>query len=193
MDLLLDLLQGLGVALACGLSPFLPVLVVAALAAADLGVDFDGTAFSFLEEPWCLVVLALLFGVSAAVRVLRPQIGGEVGALGVTTGALLFAATLDDRHDTWWYGLVVGALAAAAAFVVARVLVERVRERFARTGDAQAAAALPVYADGASLVAAGVSVALPPVSLVLAAFVGTLGARQRARGEQKYAGLRILR
>ena len=193
MDLALDLLQGLGVAIACGFSPFLPALVVCGLAAGDLGVDFEGTALSFLEEPWFLVVLAALFGLSVAVRVLRPAMGSQVAALGITTGALLFAATLDDRHDTWWYGLLLGALAAAAAFTVARVLLERVRDRFARTGDAQAAAALPVYADGAGLAAAGASVALPPVAVLLAGFVATLGARQRARGEQKYAGLRILR
>lgn len=193
MDLLLDILQGLGVALSCGLSPFLPALAVGALAAADLGVDFEGTALSFLEEPWFLAVLAVLVGLSWGVRVMRPALGRQVAALGITTGALLFAATLDDRHDTWWYGLVLGALAAAGAYVVAQTLLERVRERFAQTGDAQAAAALPVYGDGAGLVASALSVALPPVSVVLAGFLAVLGSRQRARGDQKYAGLRILR
>lgn len=193
MNLLLDLLQGLGVALACGLSPFLPALVVGGLAAADLGVDFEGTALSFLEEPWFLAVVAVLVGASWFVRVLRPDTGRQVSALGVTTGAVLFAATLDDRHDTWWYGLVLGALAAAGAYLVATALLVRVRERFSRSGDAQAAAALPVYAEGAGLVSSALAVALPPLSLLLAGFLGVLGVRQRARGEQKYAGLRILR
>ena len=50
MDLLLDLLQGVGIAAAVGIRPFLPVLLVGALASADLGLDFDGTDFSFLES-----------------------------------------------------------------------------------------------------------------------------------------------
>lgn len=193
MDLLLDLLQGLGVALASGFSPFLPALAVGALAAGDLGVDFEGTALSFLEEPWFLAVLAVLYVASVLVRIRRPTLAGQVGAFGITSGAVLFAATLDDRNDTWWYGLVLGALAAAGAFVVARTLLARVHERFARTGDGQAAAALPVYSDGAGVVGAVVSVLLPPVSAVIAGFLAVLGSRQRARGEQKFAGLRILR
>lgn len=193
MDLLLDLLQGLGVALSCGLSPFLPLLVVGALAAGDVGVDFEGTALSFLEEPWFLALAAVLFAVSVALRIRRPLIGAQVGVFGVTSGALLFAATIDDRHDTWWYGLLLGALAAAGAYVVAGALLTRVRDRFVRTGDAHAAAALPVYADGAGLVSSALSVLLPPVSLVLAGFLAALGSRQRARDQQKYAGLRILR
>ena len=49
MDYLLALLQGLGIAAAIGIRPFLPVLLAGALAAADLGIDFEGTDFSFLE------------------------------------------------------------------------------------------------------------------------------------------------
>ena len=41
MDYLLALLQGLGIAAAIGIRPFLPVLLVGALATANLGVDFD--------------------------------------------------------------------------------------------------------------------------------------------------------
>ncbi len=193
MDLLLDLLQGLGLALACGLSPFLPALVAGGFAAADLGVDFDGTAFEFLEEPAVLLLLAVLFAVTLLIRIRRPSLAAQVGSLGITVGAVLFAATLDDRHDTWWYGLLLGAIAAAGSFYVAGSLFARVRERFARTGDAQAAGSLPVYADGSGLVSAVLAVLLPPLSLVLAGFLAVLGVRQRARGEQKYAGLRILR
>ena len=50
MDYLLDLLQGLGIAAAIGIRPFLPTLLAGALAAADVGLDFDGTDFSFLED-----------------------------------------------------------------------------------------------------------------------------------------------
>ena len=58
MEFVLDLLQGAGIAAAIGIRPFLPVLLVGALASADLGIDFDGTAFAFLEEwPFLLAVL----------------------------------------------------------------------------------------------------------------------------------------
>ena len=49
MDLALDILQAAGIGAAVGIRPFLPALLVGALAAGDLGVDFDGTDFAFLE------------------------------------------------------------------------------------------------------------------------------------------------
>ena len=61
MEFVLDLLQGAGIAAAIGIRPFLPVLLVGALASADLGLDFDGTSFAFLEEwPFLLAVLVLV-------------------------------------------------------------------------------------------------------------------------------------
>ena len=61
MDFVLDLLQGAGIAAAIGIRPFLPVLLVGALASADLGLDFEGTSFAFLEEwPFLLAVLVLV-------------------------------------------------------------------------------------------------------------------------------------
>ena len=63
MDYLLDLLQGAGLAAAVGIRPFLPVLLAGALATADVGLDFDGTDFSFLETwPFLLAVLVLRRG-----------------------------------------------------------------------------------------------------------------------------------
>jgi hypothetical protein len=58
MKIVLDVLQGLGVSAAAGLRPFLPALVVGGLAAADAGVDFDGTDFAFLEDPGFLAAMA---------------------------------------------------------------------------------------------------------------------------------------
>ena len=53
--------------------------------------------------------------------------------------------------------------------------------------------ALPVYADGASLVLAALSVAAPPLSLVALAVCLWLLFRRRRREGEKYAGLRVLR
>ncbi|MDP9345715.1 MAG: DUF4126 family protein, partial [Actinomycetota bacterium] len=68
MKTLLDILQGMGVSAAAGLRPFLPTLAVGGLATADLGVDFDGTSFSFLESPWFLLAVTAALVVSVLLR-----------------------------------------------------------------------------------------------------------------------------
>src|SRR5437762_10386672 len=67
MHLVFDIFQGIGIAAAVGIRPFLPVLAVGALAAGDVNIDFKGTDFSFLEStPWllamvlCAIALALV-------------------------------------------------------------------------------------------------------------------------------------
>src|SRR5690606_3666501 len=104
------ILQGLGLAAAAGLRPFLPALLAGGLAAANLGLDFDGTAFSFLESPVWLAVLAVALVVSVVARPLLEDGPGEavLSGVGIGLGALLCAASIDDRHDTWWYGLILG-------------------------------------------------------------------------------------
>ncbi len=73
MEFVLDLLQGAGIAAAIGIRPFLPVLLVGALASADLGIDFDGTDFAFLEEwPFLLAVLVLVMRARARRAAPRP-------------------------------------------------------------------------------------------------------------------------
>src|SRR3954469_7264965 len=64
MDFVFDLLQGAGIAAAIGIRPFLPTLLVGALAAGDLGIDFDGTDFSFLEQAPFLAVIVVLLAIS---------------------------------------------------------------------------------------------------------------------------------
>ena len=58
MDFIFDLLQAAGITAAVGIRPIFPVLLTGALAAADLGLDFEGTDFAFLEEPWFLGLVA---------------------------------------------------------------------------------------------------------------------------------------
>ena len=60
MDLFLAISQGTGVSLATGMRSFLPPLLVCALARGDLGVDFEGTDYEFLESVPFLSVLLLL-------------------------------------------------------------------------------------------------------------------------------------
>jgi hypothetical protein len=195
MKLVLDILQGLGLASATGLRPFLPALLAGALASGDVGLDFDGTAFAFLESPVWLLVLAVALVATVFTRKLLESPRGEaaLAGIGIGLGALLCAASIDDRHDTWWYGLLVGAAAALLASTVSRGLFARVRARFAAAGDNQAAAALPWYGEAAGLVVAGASVLFPPLALVAVGFLIALLVTGRRRTDQKYAGLRILR
>jgi hypothetical protein len=107
----------------------------------------------------------------------------------VALGALEAAGSLEDRGNPWVPGVIGGALAATLGAFAARSLFGRVRRRL----DREAAAALPVYGEAVSLVAAGVSILFPPLAvLVLAAFAWLLRGGRRREGE-KYAGLRILR
>lgn len=195
MKLLLDILQGLGLASASGLRPFLPGLLAGGLALGDLGIDFEGTPFAFLEAPWWLALLAVLLVVSFLLTRALPaeRVDTGVAAVGIVLGALLCAGSIADRHEQWWYGPIVGALVAILAALVARRLVARVRARFTAAGDSGAAATLPVYAEVAGLVVAGLSVLFPPLSVVAIGLLVWLLIAGRKREQQKYAGLRILR
>ena len=191
MKLLLDILQGMGLAAAAGLRPFLPTLVAGAFATADVGVDYDGTAFSFLESPVFLVAVAIVMVLTFVVRSRLETPAGAAALQGFANGlgAVLFAATLDDRHAVWWPGLIAGLLIAALAAAAVRDLFGRVRPRL----DREAAAALPIYAEGVAVVLAALSILIPPVSVIAIGFLVWLLAGGRRREGEKYAGLRILR
>jgi hypothetical protein len=191
-------MQGAGVAGAAGLRPFLPTLVTGGLAVADVGVDFDGTEFAFLESPVFLVIIVLAAAATFALETRGNDLesglfGSFYGGIALGLGALLCAASIDDRHSTWWYGLIIGAAVAYLASSVTRQLFARVRARFASANDAEAAAALPFYAEAAGLVVAGASILFPPLSLLALGFLIALLVTGRRRSDQKYAGLRILR
>jgi len=191
VKLLLDILQGMGVSAAAGLRPFLPTLLVGALAADDLGVDFDGTDFAFLESAWFLGAIAVALVVTTVLRARLETPAGEaaLGGIGLGLGALLFAGTLADRHATWWPGIVGGLICAFIAQQGARSLLTRTRARL----DAAAAGALFLYADAAALVVSGLSVLIPPVSVLFLGFFIWLRLGGRRREGEKHAGLRILR
>jgi hypothetical protein len=190
--LLIDILQGAGLAGAAGIRPFLPALVAGALATADVGIDYEGTPFSFLESPgWLLaVVVALIVAVVLHRRgTAETTLESALAGIGIGLGALLCAATIADHYDLWWPGLLGGGLCAALAGAATRSLVTRTRARL----DPDARAALPVYVDGTSAVLAALAVVVAPVSVVALGFFAFLLRGGRRREGEKYAGLRILR
>jgi hypothetical protein len=191
VKLVLDICQGMGVSAAAGLRPFLPTLLVGALAADDLGIDFDGTDFAFLESAWFLLAMAAALVVTTLLRTRLETPTGEaaLGGVGLGLGALLFAGTLDDRYSTWWPGIIGGLLCALIAQQGARSLLTRTRARL----DAEAAGALFLYAEAAALLLAGLAVLIPPISVLAIGFFLWLRLGGRRREGEKHAGLRILR
>ena len=196
MDLVLDLLQGVGLAAAIGVRPFLPVLLAGALATANLGLDFEGTDFAFLESwPFLLAVLVVVGAVEYLASRRDPTTDEPrpllyaLAAIAVVLGALLAAGSLADRGHSIVPGVLLGAAAAVLGFLAIRSLFTRVRRRL----DPSAAGALPIYGEAVALAAAGLSILFPPLAvLVLGALVWLLAGGRRREGE-KYAGLRVLR
>jgi hypothetical protein len=196
VHLALVILQGAGLAAACGIRPFLPALLAGALASANLGVDFDHTDYPFLEQPGFLLAVVVALIVTVVLERRRGAddfAGGPAGAavagIGIGLGALLFAGSLADEHHAAWPGLIAGVACAALAQAATRGLFGRAAARL----DEQARAALPLYADAGSLALAGLSVLAPPVSVVALLFFGWLLLGARRRSGEKHAGLRVLK
>jgi hypothetical protein len=191
VSVFLDTTTGMGLAGATGVRPYLPPLLAGALARGDIGIDFDGTDWSFLESPGFLLGVVALGVVAYLLE--RAQAARPVeilsGVLGIVLGALLFAGALADGGTDAWPGLIAGPICAFLGWRAVGGLVERARRRL----EGGAAALMTAYADAAALLLAAIAVFLPPVSiLAIIAFVVLLLRGKRREGE-KYAGLRVLR
>ena len=197
MSLGFDIGQGAGLAGATGVRPFLPPILTGALASGDIGVDFDGTSFDWVESPGFLIVVLAL---SVAVylydrRAPKPQPGERsqvqaiTAGLAMILGAVMFGASLAEGGKTEYPGVIAGMLCALLGFVAVALLFARARDRL----EGGAAALLNLYADMTSLVLAAVTILFPPLGYaILVAFVVLLIRAQRG-GDRKYEGLRILR
>jgi hypothetical protein len=197
MHLLFDIFQGIGIAAAAGIRPFLPGLVAGLLGVADFQIHFDHSKFDFIQKaPFLIVVgvLALLLIVLEA-----SKRGSEVdkgtgswlsAAFGAAVGALVFAGVLCHGGYTWWPGLIAGVVCAGVGFFAVRPFLVRLRSRL----DADAASlGVPLIAEGGALGVGALSALLPPAGIVLPVALLVLWYLGRGRDDQKYAGLRILR
>lgn len=203
---------GLGLATACGLRPFLPLLLAGALASNEaLGVSFSHGAYTFLESDWWLLVVAAGLAIAYAVQLLlglaptldpadrgigparsgrADPLAASLAGIGVASGALLFAGTLAAHNDVAWPGLIGGFLAAGLAQRASGPVIARARMRLPDRG---AREALTIYLDSASLLLAALVALVHPLGYVAVALLAWFVWRLRARTGEKYAGLRILR
>ncbi len=202
MHLVFDIFQAIGLAAAVGIRPFLPALAAGALASGDVELAFHHTGYAFLQSAGFLV--ALVVGVILVIVIERqlPAGDGKPGSavdrgplawvlllVGAAVAAVFFAGELSRAHAIVWPGFVAGPVCALIAAEATRPIFARVRARL----DAAAAKALPLYAEGTAILLAVLSVLLPPVGPIGFALLLWLLIAGRARGERKYAGLRMLR
>jgi Domain of unknown function (DUF4126) len=197
---------GVGLAAACGVRPFLPLLLAGGLGSAGaLGVGFAHGRFDFLQSTWWLLAVAVAFVLAYALQLLlglaptldpgtersrADPLAAALSGVAYGTGALLFAGTLAAHGDLWWPGLLGGLVAAGVAQRAVAPVITRARARLA---DREAREAVTVYLDAASLLLAALVALLHPLGYVLAGLLVWLLLRARARAGAKYAGLRILR
>jgi uncharacterized membrane protein YgdD (TMEM256/DUF423 family) len=196
VHLVFDIFQGIGIAAAVGMRPFLPALVVGALAAGDIQIDFAHSSYSFLQSGVFLLVMVIGVVLLALTerRAFREALSSRLivytlAGVSLAVGALLFAGSLARGHYAAWPGLIGGVICAGVGILATQPLLARVRARL----DAEAVAALPLVTEGTAVVSAVLSVLLPPVGVIVLALLLWLLIAGRGRSEQKYAGLRILR
>jgi hypothetical protein len=200
VHLAFDIFQGIGIAAAVGIRPFVPSLAAGGLAAGGVEIHFDHTTYSFLQSlPFLLVMVvgaALLIGVDRGVwtdgwgRIQGRTLVALLSIISLALGALFFAGSLARGHYAAWPGWIGGVICAAVGIAAARPFLMRLRSRL---DEAAAALGLPLIADGSALLVAVLSIVAPPVGLIALLGLLWLLYRGRQRGEQKYAGLRILR
>ncbi|HYB24476.1 MAG TPA: hypothetical protein VED41_11810 [Solirubrobacteraceae bacterium] len=203
---------GAGLAAACGLRAFLPALLAGVLASSKvLGVSFAGGSFHFLAATWWLLAVTVALVLAYALQLLlglapvidssdrsKPvgPLSASLAGLGLGAGAVLFAGTLAAHGDAWWPGLIGGFFIAGLAQRAVWPVIYRARTRLSASspkGDRAAREALSVYLDACALALAALVAALHPLGYVAVAALAWFAWRGRARGDEKYAGLRILR
>jgi hypothetical protein len=196
MHLLFDIFQGMGVAAAVGIRPFLPALAASALAAGDVEIHFTHTRYHFLQQlPFIFVmvigaVALISIGASFSRQLEGRAMRGGLSLISLALGALFFAGSLCRDGYAAWPGWVGGVICAVIAVAAAQPFLSRLRARL----DAETAAiGVPVIADGSALLVAVLSVVAPPIGVIAVLALLWLLYQGRQGGDAKYAGLRILR
>jgi uncharacterized membrane protein len=195
VHLVFDIFQGIGVAAAVGIRPFLPGLVTGALAAAGVELSFDHTKLHFLQQPVFLAIMVVGAIVLALAERRFSRSGSEPRALtgvfalcALAVGALLAGGAVAHSGHHFWIGLIIGVICAAIGLAASRPLLTRVRGRLG-----QDSGMLDTLTELGAALAAALSIVAPPIGIILLLALLWLLLAGRGKGDQKYAGLRILR
>jgi hypothetical protein len=214
---------GLGFAAACGLRPFLPLLLAGGLASSGvLGVSFSHGDYRFLESGWWLLAVAVALVLAYALQMLL----GLAPTIDATTesprgdalkGKGHAASMRSNRPDPLaasiaGIGIAAGALlfestlaahgdaswlgivvGFLAAWLAQRASGPVIARARTRLPDRGAREAMTLYLDSASLLVVALVALLHPLGYVAIALLAWFLWRMRSRAGEKYAGLRILR
>lgn len=203
--LFFDIGLGAGLAAACGLRPFLPVLLAGALGSAKvLGVSFPPGSWHFLEDGWWLLATAVVFVVAYGAQILtglspvydpvareprRDPLAAAMTGLAFGAGAVLFGGVLAAHGNAEWPGVLGGLAIVGLAQRVSGPVILGARRRLAEKGPRDA---LTLYLDSAALLLAALVALLHPLGYVALLALLWLLLRRRSRADEKYAGLRVL-
>ncbi|HXD53867.1 MAG TPA: hypothetical protein VN618_03860 [Solirubrobacteraceae bacterium] len=203
--LFFDIGLGVGLAAACGLRPFLPLLLAGALGSAKaLDVSFPSGSWHFLQAGWWLLAVAVVFALAYVAQILtgfspiydpvsreprRDPLAAALTGLAFGAGAALFGGVLAAHGNAEWPGIVGGFLLVGLAQRVAGPVILGARGRLKEKGPRDA---LTLYLDSAALLVAALVALLHPLGYVALAALLWLALRRRSRSGEKYAGLRIL-
>jgi len=194
MHLAFDIFQGIGIAAALGIRPFLASLATGALAAGDVEIHFNHTQYHFLQSVPFLIAMAVALAICAALEA-RAKLDGRplaivFGLVALVLGALFFGASLCRGGYRVWPGFVGGVICAGVGLAASRPFLARLR---ARLDSESAGIGVPVIAEGAALLTAVLSVVAPPFGVIALLALLWLLWGGRGKEDRKYAGLRILR
>lgn len=119
MDLIIKLLGGIGLATACGLSPYLPLLIISVAAKGKL-ITLN-SEFAFLNRWAAILILAGLMSLEIVADKI-PQIQKFHLSLNQIVvpiaGGLAFAATVPGNQIPLVLGFLIGAVAAEIMFLM---------------------------------------------------------------------------
>jgi hypothetical protein len=131
--------------------------------------------------------LALAAGIFSGASGRRGAIGMALLLAAVVGGGALFGISLTEEDHPAWPGFVPGAVFAWFAFTVTRDVAAGAADR----AEAGGATGLIIAVSGLAL--AGLSLVVPPISLLALASLAYLAYARRQRADRKYEGLRTLR
>lgn len=191
MNYLFDLLQGLGIAIAAGVSPFLPLAVVATAALLKLSTSFENTPFDFLSSPVVIAIAVLLAVIAVASdRKLKSQVKTVLLPLAsLAIGGFAAAASVADRSGTWWPAAIAGVLAAAFGLWASKPFIDRTSQRLPDSANRTLSATTAL----AAAVGALLALLWSPLAVLLLVALLWLAIGNRRQQSRKHAGLRVLR